>query len=342
MNSFYAILLIFVGSLCASSFYVPIRQIKNWSWESYWAVQGVFAWIIVPLLFTFLTVPSGTFMAIFSESPSSAKLAAMFYGVLWGVGGLTFGLSMRYLGVSLGQSIALGFCAAFGTLVPPLMAGQSLFASKEGILMVIGVAVCVAGICIIGYAGQLKSKNMSDEERRAAVKDFALKKGLLFAILAGVMSACFAFGLKAGDAIAQTALQYHTSPLFSSNPVIVFVTFGGFITNISYCIFLNVKNSTYKDYTQQPSSIILSNIFFAALSGVLWYLQFFFYGMGSSKMPVSMVAFSWSILMALNIALSNIWGILLNEWKGAKTSTMTILIVGILVLILSSFVVKLG
>ncbi|HPM00271.1 MAG TPA: L-rhamnose/proton symporter RhaT, partial [Bacillota bacterium] len=301
-----SILLMSIGSICAASFYVPIKKIKGWSWESYWLVQGIFSWIIVPILFAWLTVPSGTLGTIISEAPSSSKWMAVFYGALWGVGGLTFGLTMRYLGVALGQSIALGLCAAIGTILPPIISGNNLFASRAGILILIGVTVSIVGISIIGYAGSLKSKNMSEEDKKAAVKDFALKKGILIAILSGVMSACFNFGLTAGEPIRQAALANGTNALFAKNPVIMFVTLGGFFTNLIYCVFLNVKNKSYKDYLSVSGSVLFNNIFFAMLGGTLWYMQFFFMGMGESKLPAAMMAFSWSILMSMNITFSNI------------------------------------
>ncbi len=341
MDSVLSIILMAIGSICAASFYVPIKKIKGWSWESYWIVQGVFSWIIVPLLFAWLTVPSGTLGTIISQAPASSKWMAVFYGVLWGVGGLTFGLSMRYLGVALGQSIALGLCAAIGTLVPPVVAGQNLFSDRAGILMVIGVAVAIAGIAIIGYAGSLKTKNMSEADKKKAVAEFALKKGILIAILSGVMSACFNFGLTAGKPIQESALNLGTNPLFAKNPVILFVTLGGFVTNLIYCVYLNIKNGTGKDYFSVSSSVLMNNILFSAIGGTLWYMQFFFMGMGESKLPVAMVAFAWSILMAMNITFSNIWGIILKEWKGAGRRTIAVLVVGIAILVLSTFVIKL-
>ena len=341
MNPIASILLMAVGSICAASFYVPIKRIKSWSWESYWLVQGIFSWILVPIFFAWLTLPSGTMGSVISQSPSSAKLWAVIYGALWGIGGLTFGLSMRYLGVALGQSIALGLTAGIGTLVPPVLAGQGLLSDRAGILMVVGVAISLAGIALIGYAGALKTKNMSEEERKAAVKEFALKKGILIAILAGVMSACFNFGLTSGRPIQDTALELGANPLFAKNPVIMFVTFGGFMTNLIYCVFLNIKNGTGKDYFSVPGSVFLNNLVFAAIGGTLWYMQFFFMGMGESKLPAAMVAFSWSILMSMNITFSNIWGIILKEWKGAGTKTIVILIIGLIVLVASTFVIKL-
>jgi L-rhamnose-H+ transport protein len=342
MDPVTGILLIALGSMGAASFYVPFKKVKIWAWESYWLSQGVAAWIIAPVLFAFIFVPKGELLPIIHEAPMSAKLMAIFFGVLWGFGGLTFGLSIRYLGVALGQSIALGLCAAFGTLIPPIVAGENLFSSTSGLLTILGVSVTVAGIAIIGYAGSLKSKEMTEEEKRAAVKEFALKKGILIAIFAGVMSACFNFGFESAKPIETVALAHGTNPLFQKNPSLIFILFGGFITNLVYCGYLNIKNKTYRDYYTVSGNVLLNNLFFTFLAGLLWFLQFLFFGMGSSKLPEGMAVFGWSILMALNIAISNIWGIFLNEWKGVKPKTIAILITGIIVLILSTFVVKLG
>lgn len=342
MNPFAGILLIALGSVGAASFYVPFKKVKTWAWESYWLSQGVAAWLIAPILFAYIFVPKGELFSIIREAPLSAKLAAMFFGALWGFGGLTFGLSIRYLGVALGQSIALGLCAAFGTLIPPVIKGENLFATTTGILTIAGVSIAVAGIAIIGFAGSLKSREMSDEEKRAAVKEFALKKGLLIAVFAGIMSACFNFGFESGKPIETVALAHGTNPLFQKNPSLIFILLGGFITNLVYCGYLNIKNKTYTDYYSVSGPILLNNLFFTFLAGLLWFLQFHFFGMGSSKLPAGMAVFGWSILMALNIAISNIWGIFLNEWKGVGRKTIVVLILGILILILSTFVVKLG
>jgi len=342
MNPIAGIFLIMLGSIGAASFYVPFKKVKTWAWESYWIFQGLFAWIIIPWIFAFIFIPRGELIPVIREAPSSAKLMSTLFGILWGFGGLTFGLSIRYLGIALGQSIALGLCAAFGTLIPPVIAGQNLFATTGGILTVIGVAITVAGIAIIGYAGSLKSAEMSEEEKKEAVKEFALKKGILIAIFSGVMSACFNFGFEAGKPIEKIALEHGANPLFQKNPTLIFILLGGFITNLFYCGFLNIKNKSWRDYTTVPASVFLNNLFFTFLAGLLWFLQFHFFGMGSSKLPEGMAVFGWSILMALNIAISNIWGILLKEWKGVRRKTIIVLLTGIVILILSTFIVKLG
>ena len=334
MDILIGLLIIAVGSLGQSSSYVPINKVKSWSWESFWLIQGVFAWIVFPLLGAFLALPEGIGLGELFQKEGS--LSAMIYGMLWGVGGLTFGLSMRYLGVALGQSIALGTCAGFGTLFPALLGGQDLL-HGDGLILLLGVCITLAGIAIIGYAGSLRAQNMTEEEKRAAVKDFALTKGLLVALLAGVMSACFNLGLEAGAPISAYVREQGASELFALNPVILCVTLGGFITNAVYCIYQNLKNHTGGEYFSVSGGIFLNNVLFCALAGVLWYSQFFGLGMGKSFFTDSpvMLAFSWSILMSLNVIFSNVWGIILKEWQGVSRKTVVVLITGMVVLIIS-------
>lgn len=318
-----------------SSSYVPINKIKNWSWENFWLVQGIFAWLVFPLLGAFLANSLPELTEIY-RSNASATWQSVGYGVLWGIGGLTFGLSMRYLGIALGQSVALGTCAAFGTLIPAVLTGTDLL-SPKGLILLLAVAITLAGIALVGYAGSLRSKNMSEEERRKAIKDFALKKGLLIALLSGVMSACFSLGLNAGIPVKDAAIAAGAKELFAQNPVTLLVTFGGFLTNLIYCLYMNRKNKTGGEITQSSKAVLINNVLFCALAGLLWYSQFFGLGMGQSFFePGSvMMAFSWSILMSLNVVFSNVWGILLKEWKGAGDKAVTFLALGMAVLILS-------
>ena len=336
MDVLLGLLIIAIGSFGQSSSYVPIKKIKSWEWENFWLVQGIFAWLVFPLLGALLAVPEGG--SLFSLLSSGGALMSIIYGVLWGVGGLTFGLSMRYLGVALGQSISLGTCSAFGTLFPALMAGTDLF-HGEGLVLLLGVCITLAGIAVIGYSGSLRSRSMSEEEKKAAVKDFALTKGLLVALLAGVMSACFALGLDAGSSIKEAALSANVNPLYAGLPVILLVTFGGFLTNAVYCFWQNIKNGTTKDYFKVSPSLFINNVLFCMLAGVLWYSQFFGLEMGKSFFTDNAVlmAFAWSILMSLNVVFSNLWGIILREWAGADRKTLVALGIGLLILIFSIF-----
>jgi L-rhamnose-H+ transport protein len=341
MDIFLGLLIIAAGCFATSSFYVPINKVKSWSWESFWLVQGVFAWLIIPFLGAYLFMPSGTFFSV-ASSDGAAAAKAILYGALWGIGGLTFGLGIRYLGVALGQSLGYGTCAAFGTLLPPVLKGENLLASTEGWILIAGVAVAIAAIAIIGYAGSLKSKNMTEEQKRAAVKEFALKKGLIIALIAGFMSACFSLGLESGEPIRNAALASGCHGLFAQNPVTFLVTLGGFFTNLAYCLFQNIKNKTIGDYVNVPGKVFTNNVLFCALAGALWYMQFFGQGMGKHFLAASpvMLAFSWSILMSFNILFSNLWGIWLKEWKGVSRQTVAVLVIGLLVLVFSTLLPK--
>ena len=336
MNTIIGLVIIAIGSLGQSSSYVPINKVKNWSWECFWLIQGIFAWLVFPFVGALLAMPDGLSLFDVYLQESVAVYKSVGYGILWGIGGLTFGLSMRYLGIALGQSLALGTCSAFGTLIPASLKGQDLF-SGEGLVLLTGVSIAIAGIAVIGYAGALKSSNMSDDEKKKAVKDFALKKGLLIAILAGVMSACFNLGLEAGAPIKAHILSLGSESLLTLNPIILLVTIGGFVTNACYCLFQNYKNKSFKDYTTITASNWINNLLFCALAGLLWYSQFFGLGVGQSFFePGSvMMAFSWSILMSLNVLFSNIWGIILKEWQGVKKKTIVILVTGLAILIFS-------
>lgn len=330
MNIALGLIIIAIGAFCQSSCYVPINKIKNWSWESYWIVQGVFAWLLLPLLGAMLAIPAGHSMIELFSQDMHATIMTMLYGVLWGIGGLTFGLSMRYLGVALGQSIALGTCAGLGTILAPLFTGH---ASDLTTSVIVGVVVTLVGIAIIGIAGSMKSASLSDEEKREAVKEFNFTKGITVALLAGFMSACFNIGLAQGADLHFEGVN----PMFISLPVTFLVTLGGFITNAIYCFYQNQKNHTWNDYGK--SDVWVNNVLFCLLAGGLWYSQFFGLSLGKGFLSESpaLLTFAFCILMALNVVFSNVWGIILKEWKGCSSKTIVVLITGILILVISCF-----
>ncbi len=327
------LLIIAVGAFCQSSCYVPINKIKKWSWESYWLIQGVFAWLVFPFLGMLLAVPDGHSLSelfgLMAADPKSTWLTILF-GALWGVGGLTFGLSMRYLGVALGQSIALGLCSGLGAILGPVFTGKTGDLTSA---IWIGVVVMLIGIAIIGVAGGMKSAALPEEEKKKAVKDFNFGKGIVIAILCGFMSACFNIGLSFGSNLCFA----ETGDMFKTLPATMLVTFGGFITNAAYCIYQNSKNKTFSDYKQ--GSLWCNNILFCCLAGLLWYSQFFGLSLGKGFLTSSpvLITFSWCILMALNVTFSNVWGIILKEWKGVSKKTVFVLLGGLAVLIFSIF-----
>jgi L-rhamnose-H+ transport protein len=368
-----------LGGLASASFYVPYRGVKNWAWETYWLVGGFFSWIIAPwILALAMTRDLGR---VLHEAPAASLFWAIFFGVLWGLGGLTFGLTMRYLGMSLGMAVALGYTAAFGTLMPPIFRGEfatQVIGTHSGRVILGGVAVCLLGIAFAGAAGISKEREMSDEQKRVSIKEFNLKKGLLVATFSGVMSACFAYGLAAGDPIKAITIEHGTPVLWQGLPVLVVVLAGGFTTNFIWCLILNNRNHTGYQYfeseihgtipaeseehiletvTDAPAeemaaafavaqdsaatAPMFANYLFSALAGTTWYMQFFFYTMGETQMGRYKFS-SWTLHMASIIIFSTLWGIALKEWKGTGGRTRLLVAFSLLVLVSSTIIVGYG
>ena len=355
MQIIFGVFFHFIGGFASGSFYIPYKKIRGWAWESYWIVGGIFSWFIVPPLAAWLTIPG--FADIIGHTEGSVIGWTYFMGLLWGIGGLTYGLGVRYLGVSLGSTIILGLCSVFGALIPSIYydifpkAGKDTFSmmlhSSWGQMVLLGVLLCVAGIVICGKAGMIKEKELSaNKQIEQANKDYRFGLGILVAIVSGVLSACFNFGIEAGKSMADTANQLWQAAhpaqgnfLFQNNVTYIIILWGGLTTNFIWCMVLNARNKTFGNYTDQKTPL-LKNYLFAALAGTTWFLQFFFYGMGESKMGNG--ASSWILHMAFIILIANMWGLILKEWKGVSKRALATVITGIAVIILSVLVVGYG
>lgn len=359
MQAFLGVIFHFIGGFASGSFYIPYKKVKGWAWESYWIVGGIFSWLIVPPLAAFLTIPN--FWEIITEANENTLKLTYFFGVLWGIGGLTYGLGVRYLGVSLGSSIILGLCMVLGSILPSIYfsffpeTGKDTFEmfiyTPWGRTVMLGLLVCVLGIIICGKAGMMKEKEIEDtstDPHGAIVKtEYKFGLGLLVGIISGVLSACFNFGIEAGKPLADVANTWWKAAnptengnfLFQNNVTYVVVLWGGLTTNFIWCMILNKRNRTFGDYTNSKTPLV-KNYFFSALAGTTWFLQFFFYGMGESKMGNG--ASSWILHMAFIILIANVWGLLLKEWKGVSKKTLTTVIVGILTIIVSILIVGYG
>jgi L-rhamnose-H+ transport protein len=347
MGIIFGIIFHFIGGIASGSFYMPFSKVKGWKWESYWITGGIFSWLIVPPLAAWLTLPG--FSEIIASTNISVLLFTYAMGLLWGIGGLTYGLGVRYLGMSLGNSVVLGFCSAFGALIPSLyyninpqegkISFNQLLATTGGQLVLLGVLICLVGIFISGRAGMMKEKELTEDKKKETVKEFNLNKGLLVAIISGILSACFNFGIEAGKPMAETAVSMNLNPLFQNNVTYVVLLWGGLTTNLLWCLMLNAKNKSFGDYTN-ANTPLFKNYLLSALAGTTWFLQFFFYGMGESKLGNG--ASSWILHMAFIILVSNLWGIALKEWKGTSNKTIRTITIGIITIIVSVIIVGVG
>jgi len=348
----------FIGGFASGSFYMPYKKVKGWHWESFWIVGGIFSWFIVPPLAAYLTIPG--FAEIIKNAGASTLGITYLFGVLWGIGGLTYGLGVRYLGVSLGSSIILGLCMVFGALIPSIYynffpkEGKDTFSmlvgSSWGLTVLAGLALCVVGIIICGKAGVMKERQLSavatDPHGVQVKTEYKFALGMFVSIISGVLSACFNFGLEAGKPMADLAnnIWKAANPgegnfLYQNNVTYVVVLWGGLTTNFIWCMILNARNKTFGDYTNKQTPL-LKNYIFSALAGTTWFLQFFFYGMGESKLGNG--PSSWILHMAFIILVANMWGLVLKEWKGVNKKTVSTIIIGIITIIVSVLLVGYG
>jgi len=373
-NPLLGVVFHWLGGLASGSFYVPFKGVRKWSWETFWLAGGLFSWLICPWIGALAL--SKDLFAVLHETPSHTFWMTYLMGALWGLGGLTFGLTMRYLGMSLGMAVALGYCAAFGTLLPPVVEGDfaaKLLQTHGGNICLLGVIVCLVGIAIGGIAGVRKERDMGNDGKSSAIKEFSLWKGLAIATFSGIMSSCFAYGFQFGDPITKISASHGTGPYWVGLPVILVILLGGLTTNFIWCVLLNLKNRTGYQYLAshvreehahhggtgsgehgpaesgtagagKPLDLkipVLGNWLFCALAGTFWYFQFFFYQMGESQMGDYKFS-SWTLHMASIIIFSTLWGIFFKEWRGAKALTKTLVVVMLLCLIGSTCIIGWG
>ena len=340
-NPLLGVIFHWLGGLASGSFYVPYRGVKRWSWETYWLIGGFFSWIIAPVTMGMLL--TSDLPAVLREASGSTLFWCYFWGMMWGLGGLTFGLTMRYLGMSLGMAVALGYCAAFGTLMPPIFDGvfvSSVLGTTSGQVILIGVAVCVSGIAFAGKAGMSKEREMSAEQKQKVIKEFNLKKGILVATFSGVMSACFSYGLRAGDPIKAITLSHGTTTLWQGLPVLVPVLLGGFTTNFLWCVALNFRNRSGHEYlsARRTKAPMIPNYLLCALAGTTWYFQFFFYTMGETQMGAYKFS-SWTLHMASIIIFGTLWGFGFKEWVQSRRTTKQWVWTGVIALVIATVVI---
>jgi L-rhamnose-H+ transport protein len=365
-NPFLGVFFHWLGGLASGSFYVPYKGVKKWAWEVYWLVGGCFSWVICPVFLASLMTHD--LVGVLRQQSGSTLWWTYFFGAMWGFGGLTFGLTMRYLGMSLGMGVALGYCAAFGTLLPPMFKTfmpaipvpetiAQIASTVPGQVTLAGVAICLLGIGVAALAGLTKEREMPAEEKKKVIAEFNFNKGILVATFSGIMSACFSFALTAGNPIGEASKAAGTTVIWSGLPKLVVVLLGGFTTNFVWCVFLNIRNRTGYQYfsptLRQGSTTsgrpaaggnrvpMLSNYVFSALAGTTWYFQFFFYTMGETQMGKFGFA-SWTLHMASIIIFSTMWGWIFHEWKGSSSKAHRLIASGIATLILSTIVIGLG
>jgi L-rhamnose-H+ transport protein len=328
-----------VGAACAASFYAPIEKVRKWSWETTWAIAGFFSWILLPIGVSLILLPN--FRGFYAAEPAQLLLKVALFGAMWGVGNVSYGLTMRHLGMSLGIGVAIGVTLVVGTLVPPLMHGQAamLFNTRSGLLTMAGIVVALIGVAVVSYAGHQK-----EEQIGAEAKEFNVLLGLALAVMCGIFSSGFSFGLDAATPLRTAALNLGISPLYARLPSYVLIMGGGAIVNLTYCFtrLAFKKGISLRADLAQTRATILRNTCLAAAGGIMWYLQFFFYSWGEANIPARLGYVNWMLHMSIYVLCGGLVGLALGEWKGVGSRPIRLLWAGILVIIAAANLVGLG
>jgi L-rhamnose-H+ transport protein len=347
-NPLLGVVFHWLGGLASASFYVPYRGVKRWSWEIYWLTGGIFSWLLAPWFFA--SIQTNDLLGVLSRAPTPTLVWPVIFGMLWGFGGLTYGLTMRYLGLSLGMAVVLGLCTVFGTLIPPIFQGDfaaKLLDSPSGNIILLGLAVTLAGIIVVALAGARKDAALSPEQKAAAIAEFDFRKGVAVAVFSGVMSSCFAFGLAAGEPIKAISAAAGTGPLWTGLPILCLVMFGGLITNAIWCAWLILKNRSAGQWVGRSAEStaarppMVANYLLCAVAGTAWYFQFFFYTMGESQMGRFGFS-SWTLHMASIIIFGTLWGFAFKEWKDAATRVRAMVWAGVGLLVFATVIIGYG
>jgi L-rhamnose-H+ transport protein len=328
-----------LGAACAASFYAPIEKVKNWSWETTWAIAGFFSWILLPIGVSLILLPD--FRGFYAAAPVSLLVKVALFGAMWGVGNVSYGLTMRHLGMSLGIGVAIGVTLVVGTLVPPLIHGQAatLFHTQSGLFTMGGVLVALLGVAVVSFAGHLKEKELGAE-----VREFNVALGLGLAVLCGIFSSGFSFGLDAATPLRDAALRVGVAPLYARLPSYVLIMGGGAIVNLAYCFIrlAALKRLSLRADLGQPAPTLLKNGLLAAAGGIMWYLQFFFYAWGEANIPQHLAYVNWMLHMSIYVLCGSLVGLALGEWKGVSSRPVRLLWAGVLVIIAAANLVGLG
>jgi L-rhamnose-H+ transport protein len=328
-----------VGAAMAASFYAPIERVKKWSWETTWALAGIFSWILLPIGVSLVLLPD--FRGFYAAMGWPLLLQVALFGAMWGVGNISYGLTMRHLGMSLGIGVAIGVTLIVGTLVPPLRHGQAtmLFTTRSGLTTMAGVLVALIGVSVVSWAGHQKEVQL-----RGHLEEFNVGLGLALAVMCGIFSSGMSFAIDAAKPLEQAALHLGVNPLYAALPSYVFIMGGGAIINMGYCFIrlAALPRLSLRADLRLPGGLLAKNAALASTAGIMWYLQFFFYAWGASNIPQRLSYVNWMLHMSTYVLCGGLVGLALGEWAGVRTRTVRLLWAGVLIIIAAANLVGLG
>ncbi len=332
-NPLLGILLHAIGAGSAALCYAPQRYVRRWSWQTYWLLQAATCWLVLPWVFAWLTIPQ--LGGVLAAAPKTAMVHSYLLGALYGIGGIAFGVAIRYIGYSLTYAVAIGVSCVLGTLLPPLLAGTlgMTLTHTGGGAVVAGIFLGAGAMLATGWAGLRKERELGGGGA------FNARVGLPICLLAGALSAVFNFSLLAGQPVADVAAR-HGAGAFQSNVIYIFSNGGAFTTTLGYAGWLSFRQRTWGEFLRAPTRLV-RNYALGLLTGLLWYLQFFFYGLAHVRMGELKFS-SWAIHMILLILLSCGFGVVIGEWRPCRPRTKWVITAAIALLLAAVGMISYG
>lgn len=323
-NAFLPVLLVVLASFFQGTFGLGMKKVAPLAWEAWWLVYAAVAMVAMPWIWALLTVPDlGGAVARAGGGP--VMLGALF-GFLWGVGGILFGLSVSYVGISLTYGIVMGLAGSIGSLVPLLQAGEH----HRGVPYVLaGVGLMMIGVAVVAWAGVRRDRGAG--AGIAGIRQGReFRVGLVIAILSGVLSALLNVGFANAAPVAAAAAAGGALPRNSSLAAWVVVLGGAFLMNALYAGYLLARNRVWctRGGTEPPGQAYL----WAVVTGVLWFAALGVYGQGAALMGPMGPVIGWPMLLGLALIVSNLWAIRAGEWRGAAAA-MRLMFIGVAILI---------
>ena len=330
MELFLPFLLLIFASFFQGTFGLGMKYMNPMSWESWWVIHVLVAMILFPMIWAYIVIPD--LFDIIASSPKDAIYSAMLYGFLWGIGGIMFGVSVPYIGLSLTMGIVMGLAGSAGSLIP-LFQIENATSQPSFPYIIGGLIISLIGVAITAKAGIDRDKLINSSS-----KSKNILKGLLIAVTCGLLSSLLNVGFANAAPIAEKAQEFGIITRNSSLAAWVVVLWGAFIMNFSYAVLLLFKNNSWSTFSLKNS---LNAYKWSLIAGFCWFAALGVYGQGAALLGEIGPVIGWPILLGLSLIISNYWAYNAGEWNNAR-KPFNKLLIGLFVLIISAVVLGLG
>jgi L-rhamnose-H+ transport protein len=328
------IILIVIAGLMQGTFMLPTKYVRKWKWENMWLSYSILAYLVLPWLIAWATVPR--LSDILLQTSIRSWAVAMLFGLGWGVGALCFGLSIDYVGLALGFALILGLTASIGTLVPLFVLGGGGVETTQKSLIILGVVVMLAGIGICALAGKFKEQSAKRNEKANVQERKSYLVGLALCTLSGILSSFGNLGFAFGTEMTSVARSLNTPEPYATIPFWAVIILPLFFCNATFALYQLRKNRSFS-YFKLPGTYHYHLL--TASMAVLWLVGMLIYGAGGSKLGTLGPSIGWALLMSLVVLTANLWGIIAGEWRATGRKPLLTMSAGLVVLVAAMFII---